>query len=207
MSIVRDMGPTLNAMKEIQLITCSTGVQTLASTVDALQSTTFAATGNAGRIIDRLGDMILKTRYQVAMPAAQIYATRGSTETDRKLTLSIKLQHGDSSGGGDMADYSTGTHYEADQSFFTTAQTTPMASWSTGPFYGQTNPAYYDLRAAKRFIRSVVFASKDKVTTESSGDEGARVSASIQLLGGDFPVPQSGASWTGAGSTSTSTST
>lgn len=200
--ITRDMGLVLHS-KEIQLITCSTGAQTQLSTVDALQSTTFAATGSAGRIVDRLGDM-MTARYYAAGVYANIYSSRGSTEADRKVTLSVKLQHGDSSGGGDMADYST-QNQAADQIFWTTIQTTPMVSWSTAPFYGQTNQSYYDLKAAKRFVRTVVFASKNRVTTESSGDEGSRIGTVLALAGGDRQ-PQL-AAWRGVGSTSTSTST
>jgi hypothetical protein len=200
MPLTRDLGKTLQALEERIVITNSTANQVYTSTVNVITST-LASAGISGRIIDRLGvDML--TRYRGVYPAAYLNATRGSTEADRKLTLGIKLQHGDSSGGGDMADYSTG-HQPVDQTFFTSAQTTPMGSWSTGQFFAQTKQAYYDLTAAKQFIRAVVSPSKNRVTTESSGDESMRVGATLTFLGADH-VPEV-ANSTGAGSTSTTT--
>jgi hypothetical protein len=203
MSIVRDIGYTLQALDVTSVVTCSTANQTLASTANVVQSSAAFAVGVNGRIIDRLSEPFLTQRFTVAMPSAKLRASRGSTETDRYLSLGIKLQHGASSGGGDMADYSTGSQ-PADAVFFTTAQTTPMYSWSTGGIYAQTKPAYYDLRGANRYIRAVVFPKKDKVTTESSGDEGMTVTADICFLGADsLPIN----AWTSAGSTTTSTTT
>lgn len=199
MSLVRDMAFIL-VSPERPFVTCSTGDQVIkAATGDVVQSSN-GANGVAGRIVDRLGDM-LSQRYQVVMLSANLSATRGSTEADRKLTLGVKLQHGDSSGGGDMADYSTGSQPVTD-TFFTSARTTPESNWSTGPFYANSEPAYYDLRAAKRFIRPAVIATKNKVTTESSGDEGARISAVMSFMAAEQLPPNP---WTSQGSTSTST--
>lgn len=199
--LIRDVGLTIQALEDRAIITCSTAGQTAGTTQNVLQSTT-AATGISGRLIDRLGgDTMLTERYAVAMPSAYLWASRGSTEADRKLTLGLKLQHGDSSGGGDQVDFSTGSQ-PVDQTFFTTAGTTPMSNWTTGPFYGQTKPTVYDIRAAKRYIRLVVSSSKDKSTTESSGDESYHVAAAITFMAGyQFPP----ATWSSQGSTSTST--
>jgi hypothetical protein len=103
-----------------------------------------------------------------------------------------------------MADYSTGRK-PATRTFFTSAGTTLMASFSTGPFYGQSIPAYYDLTAAKQYVRVVGITSKNRVTTESSGDEAYRFGAMIRFGGADELPDQ--ANVTGIGSTSTSTST
>lgn len=198
MSIVRDLGIPMQAMVDTAIITCSTADQVIKSTGNV--SAAVSAASLSGRIIDRLSDGLV-SRYTVAQVGAYLWSSRGSTEADRLLTLGIKLQHGDSSGGGDMADYSTGST-PTDQTFFTTARSTEHTAWSTGPFYGQTAPGTYDLRAAKRYIRTVVSARKNKVTTESSGDEASHVGAFI-LFGGGDQVPQN--AFTGAGSTSTST--
>jgi hypothetical protein len=204
--LTRDITYGIQALEERIVVTCSTANQVHTATANGVQSTT-AASGVNGRIIDRLGDMLTQV-HRVAFPMAYLWATRGSTEADRKLTLGLKLQHGDSSGGGDMADYSTGAQ-PTDRTFFTTARSTESVDpdgttvYSSGPFYAQTNQAYYDLRAAKQFIRVVVNTSKNKVTTESSGDEGYHVGAVIALGGAEaLPV----AAWKGAGSTTTSTS-
>jgi hypothetical protein len=204
MSIVRDLPITLVGLEERSFQTCSTGAQVFASTANQLMVAALGTITANGRIIDRLYD--LPASYSVASPVATLASTRGSTEADRRLTLGVKLQHGDSSGGGDMADYST-QFTPDDRNFFSTVRTSDYANWdasrSTGPFYGQSNPAYYDVRAAKRYIRMVGTYGKNKVTTESSGDEGARAGGVITFLGGDFvkDLPNYG----GALTTSTST--
>lgn len=203
MSLVRDLGITLPALTNPTiLITCSEALTTAASTsaapnkgnttADVLAADTAGTpTTGFGRVIDRLGPP-LGAHYQVAMPAAELYATRGSTETNRQITLGVYLQHGDSSGGGDLAEYSTESRAD-DRTYFGTGRTSDMANWdaslSTGPLQAVSNPAYYDLRAAKRYLRVAVRVGKNKVTTESSGDEHARVVASLTLMGADS-LPQ-----------------
>ncbi len=197
MALVRETGPILIALEDTVFVTCSAlwsctastspkGPLGLNATADAIVSAGTETTAN-GIIIDRLGPLV-GARYQVAMPAAHYHASAGSTEADRKITIGVKLQHGDSSGGGDMADYST-QNQPSNRTYFGTGRTTDMANWdaalSTGALFAQSNPAYYDLRAAKRYLRVAVPVYKDKVTTESSGDEPARVGASLMFLAGD----------------------
>jgi hypothetical protein len=110
------------------------------------------------------------------MPGAYLESTRGSTEANRQL-LGVKLQHGNSSAGGDMADYSTGQpacrpdvlHHGAGR-----------RRWRTGRrvrSVAQSTPATTTCAAANRYIRAVASAFKNKVTTESSGDESFHVGA------------------------------
>lgn len=196
MSIVRDMPFTLQALEDTILVTCSAlmstagstspkGMLSVQSTADAVVSAG-AETTAFGRVIDRTLQP-LGTWYEVAAVAACLHSTRGSTEADRKLTIGVKLQHGDSSGGGDMADYST-ANQPATREYFSTARSTDHASWdaslSTGEVYAASNPGYYDLRYAKRYLRVAVPVFKNRVTTESSGDEQARVSATVTFLAG-----------------------
>lgn len=212
MALLRDMPLTVIAMEERSLITCSTGSAGPfgGSTANSIVSSCSGSTGGyAGRIIDRLADD-LTARYQVAIPQVMLQSTRGSTEANRQLTLGVKLQHGDSSGGGDMADYARtdGVSMPITRNIFSTARSSDMAVWATGLSTGvipgvETLPAYYDLRGAKRFIQAVVFATKNRVTTESSGDEGARVHAVITFAAGDEAPQQLNS--TAAWSTSTST--
>lgn len=214
MSLLRDMPLTVIAMEERSLITCSTGSAGPfgGSTANSIVSSCCGSTGGyAGRIIDRRGDD-LTARYQVAIPQVMLQSTRGSTEANRQITLGVALNHGDSSGGGDMAAYARvdGVSMPVTRTLFSTARTSEMQVWdttgSTGPIPGLgTLPAYYDLRGAKRFIQAVVFAVKNRVTTESSGDEGARVRASITFAAGD-EAPQNvntSAAWSTSSSTST----
>lgn len=215
MSVVRDLGITLPAMTDTILITCAEPLSTAGSTTavpnkgrttaDVLVGAGAITTG-FGRVIDRLAAP-LGTMYVVAMPVAVLTATRGSTEADRKLQVGAYLLHGDSSGGGDMAEYSTNSRQD-DRTYFGTGRTSDMANWdaslSTGAINACSNPAYYDLRAAKRFIQLAVRVMKDKVTTESSGDEHARVGGDITFLGGvSLPQPEP---YTSPFSSSTSTS-
>lgn len=210
MGLVRDIGMTLPAMEERALLTCSylntcsTALPYVwTATADMLVTSGAPVVNNAfsslytsaaGRVIDRTAPP-LGTLYNVAMPAAVINSTRGSTEANRSIMLGIKLQHGDSSAGGDMADYST-NNQPADRQYFSTGRTTDMLSWelsgrSTGAFQGATNPAYYDLRGAKRFIRTIVRACLPgrTPTTESTAEEGSRVAAEIVFLAGE-QLPQ-----------------
>lgn len=199
MGLIRERGKTLQALEDYVVITCSTAGQVQVSTVNVVAAA--AETTVNGRVIDRLGDELM-TRYYYAEPFAYLWATRGSTEADRLLSLGVKLQHGDSSGGGDMAEFSTGSR-PAVRSFFSSVQTTPMASWSTGPIYGQSIPGFYDLRPAKRFIRVTAQPKKNRVTTESSGDESFHVGGGLSFRGAD-ELPDI-ANSTGVGSTSTTT--
>lgn len=234
MSLVRDFPFAMVAMEDTILATCSAlylettaayttgtvgmiGNKTTASamvsagTLGALSTVDRGklfvagmASGN-GRIIDRLRFPI-GARYGAVAIGAYIASTRGSTEADRKLGVGVKLQHGDSSGGGDLADYSTGNQPD-DRQYFSTARTTDMLQWdeaeSSGEVFAVSNPGYYDLRAAKRYLRVVARAGKSRVTTESSGDEQCRVGSIATFLAGD-QLPQRADS-TGPYSSTTST--
>ena len=217
MSVVRDLGFTVPAMVETILITCADALSTAGSTsavpnkarttADVLASPTAGTfTTGFGRVIDRLGAPF-GAGYVVAMPSASLTATRGSTEANRQMQIGLYLLHGDSSGGGDLAEYSTASRPD-DRTYFGTARTSEMLNWdgsiSTGPLYAPTNPAYYDLRAAKRYLQLAVRVLKNKVTTESSGDEHARVDGFITFLGGDM-LPQNADVITSPFSTTTST--
>lgn len=215
MGLVRDIPFTVNAMQDTILVTCSALFSTAASTaVKGLLSaeSTSASIVSAGsettgfgRIVDRLRQP-LGTHYGAVVAGAWLHSTRGSTEADRKLTIGVKLQHGDSSGGGDMADYSTGSQ-PADRTYFSSARSTDHLSWdaseSTGEVFAASNPGVYDLRGAKRYLRIAVPVFKNRVTTESSGDEQARVGGTLTFLAGAQDPAQSDA--TGPYSASTST--
>lgn len=215
MALVRDLGMTLPALQETVFVTCSAIVSTAASTApnrgfvataDALAAATTAGTTGFGRVIDRIGPP-LGTLYNVVMPAASYKSTLGSTQADRQFQIGVRLQHGDSSAGGDMADYSTGST-PANRTYFGTGRTTDMLNWdgslSSGPLNAATNPAYYDINAAKRYLRVAVQIAKDRVTTETSGDELGTVDATMTFLAA-ADIPQVADPKTSPFSTSTST--
>ena len=231
MSLIRDLPYTVRAAEDTILATCSAlmstaestsplGMLSNKSTASAVITTGdigFITTGDGtklvssggmatlnGRLIDRLRIPGTKTLWPGVVVTASLNSTRGSTEADRKLAVGVKLQSGDSSGGGDLADYSTAAQPD-DKVFGTSIRTTDMLAWDTaessGPVY-LSQSGYYDLRAAGRYIRVVGRFGKNSVTTESSGDEHARVSLDATFVAGD-DVPK--ADTTSPFSSSTST--
>ena len=130
-----------------------------------------------GRVIDRLG-LVFATAGAVALsPRDKPYTVEpfcfasvpGSTSTLKNVSLDIKLQHGDSSGGGDMADYTT-QDQPVTANYFNAAMTTDMVNWTTGSFIVHSNPAQYELTGAKRFIRAVGVVTKFGVSTSTATD-------------------------------------
>src|SRR3990167_6845348 len=80
------------------------------------------------KIIDRLRFPI-GAHYGAAAVMAHLVSTRGTTEANAKVAIGVKLQHGDSSAGGDMADYSTGSQPDDRISFGSSVRTTDMLQW------------------------------------------------------------------------------
>lgn len=153
-----------------------------------------------GRIIDRLG-LGANRIFEDASVAITAHTTVGSTAADKKITLSVKLQHGDSSGGGDMADYSTGMQ-SADQNFFTTAESTAYQNWTTGPIF-LGHQSWYNVIPAKRYVRAVGTLTKGGTTTSTAAGSVDGIYANLHVRFGtaDYDPP------TLSTSTSTSTST
>lgn len=168
-----------------KVFTCSTG--------DVLSGAAIT-----GRIIDRLG-LGSNRIFGTAEVGINAYTTVGSTDAIKKVALSVKLQHGDSSGGGDMADYSTGMQND-DQNFFTSADTTTLQNWSTGVLH-LNHQSWYEITAAKRYIRAVGYLTKGGPSTSTAAGSIDHVWANLVMrLGGADHNPS-------VSSTSTSTST
>jgi hypothetical protein len=137
---------------------------TAVNTVFGTGSTGDVASGAVinGAIVDRLGlggstytnQLRKDDRALVANPFCFAWSTLGSTEATHNVTVECKLQHGDSSGGGDMANLSTDND-ASPRTYYSTALTTDMAAWSSGAMYLHSNVADYELSAAKRYLRPV----------------------------------------------------
>jgi hypothetical protein len=183
--IVRQQLKVVEAVPTQRVYTCSTG--------DVLSTSAIN-----GRVIDRLD---MGRLYHIAVPFATGRAVAGTTQADKKVTVAVKLQHGDSSGGGDMADYST-DNQPADGIFFTTAQTTPMGGWSTDLAKVQSREGAYDLVAAKQFIRPVITITLPGNTTATNSGDALDISGGVVF---QYPDEQPGRVTTGPFSTSTST--
>ncbi len=217
MSLIRDFPITMPAQAETLLVTCSNPYSSAASTdlgLQPIRQTTagmLTTTGDigylgsnscqgsrvssGGMVESTFGEIIDRRRqpipahYQAATVGATLNSTRGSTEADRKLALGVSLWAGDSSGGGDLAELSTGARPQ-DRMFFTSVRTCDMLGWdfsdeSTGAIVFMSYPGHYDLRNAGPFLQVRPRYGINQVTTESSGDEQSRAGAYITFSAGD----------------------
>lgn len=161
----RDLGITIPSLAAMNTLgpTCSTGFDV------------FSGSEVNGRIFDRLG-VDFDSRPLMVTIGAGLYSTVGSTEADQKVQLAIRLQHGASSNGGDMADYvpagSTGP--AATITFGTSALTTPEAGWSTEDKVLHSNGGTYNLMAANQFLRVVITGTLNRESTTTSAGEDTR---------------------------------
>lgn len=103
-----------------------------------------------GSIIDRLA---LGYSYTHAQPFI-VGELPGATSTAgaRFVSLSIKLRHGDSSGGGDLADLNNSLDADAVEHYTTQGESTDWKTFTTGLMRMQASPKAYPLMGAKRFI-------------------------------------------------------
>lgn len=76
-----------------------------------------------------------------------------STAGASRFSLDVVVQHGASSGGGDMANLSTDQLPQSPQNYFSTAMSTSHPSWSTGNIRAAYSPEPIPLLGAKRYVR------------------------------------------------------
>jgi hypothetical protein len=110
--------------------------------------------------------------WGVAESFATIFTTLGSTFANRRLTVVTKIQHGDSSGAGDMADLinAVSTAPYATASYWSTAMTTEHTNWTSGLQYAAgLSPSYELGQFCKRYIRPVSIVTVPGNTT-GAGD-------------------------------------
>ena len=100
-----------------------------------------------------------------------------------------------------MADYST-QDQPVTAVFFSTAMSSDMQNWTTGPVIANSNPAQYELTGAKRFIRSVGTVTKFGVTTSTAALSADLMSVSMGIDFREFTFSNPNPA-----STTTSTST
>ena len=105
-----------------------------------------------GNVIDL---QALTSRFTHAQPViAGTLPGTTSTAGGSRIQLDVRLQHGDSSGGGDMANLSTDQLPSTPQKYFSTANSTDHPSWSTGTIRAQYSPEPIALLGAKRYVRA-----------------------------------------------------
>lgn len=121
-----------------------------------------------GVIIDRL---MLGSGINAAMPSVAGDGDIGtSTAACSFVSVEAKIQHSSTTCADDFADYSTGSQAGTRAGFIVTNTTstaagigsgylstsTGLLSTSTGAFSIESNPASYDMTAAKRYLRMVL---------------------------------------------------
>lgn len=119
-----------------------------------------------GAIVDRLA---LGHAFTHAQPTVtgEIPGTT-STQGRRYVTLNVKLKHGDSSGGGDLVDFSTGLIPDAQAYYTTQGESTDWKMWTTGLQRMQYSPKCYPLMGAKRFITAAAIVTRVGAVTATA---------------------------------------
>lgn len=179
-----------------------------------------ATTGSTGHIVNHCstyyGQVIDRTElganFQSVDVSLSLQSSWGSTEgvDPRGMSINTWLQHGASSGGGDMANWAPPATI-AGTNFYTTVDTTDMWKASTygGRLLNQTlNPGLvvvntFDLNGAYRYVRSAFSISRKVATTCTQNVENAWLANMLVFHAADKYPPTTLLSF----STSTSTST
>lgn len=127
-----------------------------------------------GGVIDRLS---LGRHYSYAAPFV-IGTLTGNTSTTGGHTakIDIFLKHGDSSGGGDLAEISTGLRV-AQQQFYNTGElTTDYKAWTTADISVQHTGTYYHLLGCKRWLAPAAIITRPGLSTNTQGNTSVTVS-------------------------------
>ena len=235
MSLVRDIPRAIVVLEETIIVSCSdilsTGAATTALRTPCTGNKTTGAviisTGDLGDVVrtcqgarmsgtmQTSTEAIIQNRlrfplggnYQAVTVQANLVSTFGTTNANNKVALGVSLFHGDSSGGGDLVELSTGSR-PTDRVFGSSFRTTDMLAWDVGESTGevrlQSHPGVYDLRAAKKYLQvRPRFGLSKAATTETCGFEGARCSAIaiFQGLDSEPPTLDTTSPWTSSTST------
>ena len=149
-----------------------------------LDSTNGAAI--TGSVVDLTN---LARHFQHAQPflIARGLANTG-TGAGKNVKLDVALYHGDSSGGGDLAEYDTGLR-TAQQTVHTTALTTDEKAYTTGSVRVQHYGNPVSLLGVKRFITAAGIVTYPGVTTATADSAAIRLSLGLNLLQADNEPP------------------
>lgn len=140
-----------------------------------------------GSVIDR---MALGPAFTHAQPflIGQLPGTT-STQGARYRSVAVKLRHGDSSGGGDLADYSTGMIPGAVPFFTTQGESTDWKNWTTGAVRLQVSHVSYPLLGAKRFIAPAGTITGPGLTTATAAANLVTAALGVALVQADQEAP------------------
>lgn len=119
-----------------------------------------------GSVIDL---QALPSRFTHAQPViAGTLPGTTSTAGGSRLQLDVRLKHGDSSGGGDAANFSTDQLPDEPQKYYSTANSTDHPSWTTGTIRTQYSPAPIPLLGAKRYLIASGQVQRIGITTATA---------------------------------------
>jgi hypothetical protein len=140
-----------------------------------------------GSVIDRLA---LGPAFTHAQPflVGQLPGTT-STSGARYRKVAVKLRHGDSSGGGDLADFLTDM-IPAGTPFYTTqGESTDWKNWTTGNVRLQASHVAYPLLGAKRFITAAGTITGPGLTTATAAGNLVTAALGVALQRADQEGP------------------
>jgi len=111
-----------------------------------------------------------------------------STGGAKSRKVDLFLVHGDSSGGGDLAEIDTGLRV-AQQQVYNTGLTTDEKVYTTGTIRVQHSGVAYSLIGAKRFIAPAAIVTGPGVTTSTAGGNLLTVGLGLSMLQADDEPP------------------
>jgi len=163
---------TITAKSTHQCADCGTGG------VDSTAGGTFN-----GSVIDRLA---LGANFTHAQPFL-IGTLPGATSTAgaKWRSVAVKLRHGDSSGGGDLVDYSTGMIGAAVPFNTTEGQSTDWQNYTTGTTRLQVSSVAFPLLGAKRFITAAGTINTPGLTTATAAANLVTCALGVNMLKAD----------------------
>lgn len=135
------------------------------------------------KVVDRLA---LGQHYDVCQPYLTAVGGETTSTSLRKITIESQLQHGDSSGGGDMADYSTAEQPGSWAFGSTGGTTTDEVVWTSGVQRIYSRPHEYDIRGAKQYLRVQGIITGHAGTTSTTFAGAWNVTAGLAFRGGRF---------------------
>lgn len=142
---------------------------------------------SGGNINGNLIDLnALPGRFTHIQPiiAAQLPGTT-STAGGSRVSLEVRIQTGNSSGGGDLANLSTDMLPSAAQNYYSTAMTTDHKSWSTGNIRLQHSPTCIPLLSADRYVRVQGVVTRVGISTSTAAGQQLIAHLGCNLINGD----------------------
>jgi hypothetical protein len=140
-----------------------------------------------GAVIDRLA---LGQHFTHVQPFVfgEGLSNTGSTGGQKRVLLDVFLKHGDSSGGGDLAEVDTGLR-TAQQVNFSTAGTTGEYTYTTGTVRVQHSANPYPLLGLKRWLAPSAIMERAGVVTSTAAGGLLTLTLGVNMLQPDEEPP------------------